>query len=200
VQKKTLTQNDKNSDSMSQKTVTHESPQYLDNNIAPKGANIIRERKASLRSPSHSGARAFKGGAPSEEKKDHPPKSEARAVVELPGDRFAELEALWQRPWPDDEREARKAFVEACLYAEPEEIIAAAHGWVERFRDAPRFLPALPKWLAAKGWTKSPPKQKRTGKHRSLGDAMLEAAERKAAEEAQGVVHYHHKGNRGSLP
>jgi hypothetical protein len=86
---------------------------------------------------------------------------------------LAKLRAVWTRPWPDnDDREARRAFNAALDEGtDAETILAAARDWV-RCADAPRFLPKLSNWLAARGWEKEPPQrraraqQRRSGGHR----------------------------------
>jgi hypothetical protein len=69
------------------------------------------------------------------------------------------LQAIWARPWPDDEADDRRAFSKACALAEPDVIIAAASAWVAA-ADAPRYLPPLGKWLDGHGWEKPPPTRK----------------------------------------
>jgi hypothetical protein len=73
---------------------------------------------------------------------------------------FPELRALWDRGHLSDDTPkalaiARQAFAKACTIAEPAEILEAAKRWAAA-ADAPRFLPPLPQWLAAKGWEKPP--------------------------------------------
>ena len=51
-----------------------------------------------------------------------------------------------------------KLYLDAIGEAEPEAILTAARAWVAA-ADAPRFLPPLTKWLAARGWEKDPPKK-----------------------------------------
>ena len=82
---------------------------------------------------------------------------------------FAELRALWDRGWASDDSPkaqaiARNAFATACGDgADPADIVEAAKTWVAA-ADAPRFLPALATWLAARGWETPPPtKRKRRG-------------------------------------
>jgi hypothetical protein len=92
---------------------------------------------------------------------------------------FAELRALWRRGHPADDTEkavaiARAAYAKAIAQgAQPDEIFEAAKQWVAA-ADAPRFLPALPSWLATQGYLKPPLEKKRTrepargnGAHRS---------------------------------
>ena len=87
-----------------------------------------------------------------------------------------------QRPWPDDdEREARKAFTEACREADPERFLRL-RGYGSNTSRRATISARLTKWLARRGWEKAPPKKRERGKHRSLGDAMREAGERKAAD------------------
>jgi hypothetical protein len=72
-----------------------------------------------------------------------------------------ELRELWQRGWAGDDTPkaqaiARNAFAKACRDTDPADIIEAAKTWVAA-ADAPRFLPALAQWLAARGWETPPP-------------------------------------------
>jgi hypothetical protein len=164
------------------KTSTHGGePSY--NHLKPSSneEGIKRERVRASRSPPHDGAGRLEAAAPSKKKEVGAPAKQ---------NDFAELAAIWQRGWlDDDEQEARKAFTEACREADPEEIITGARAWVAA-ADAPRYLKPLPKWLAARGWEKAPPKKRERGKHhRSLGDAMREAGERKAAD-TDDTIHY----------
>jgi hypothetical protein len=114
---------------------------------APRGE---RERELALADPP--GALAPDGGAPEEGK-------------EVAVDRFADLLAIWQRPWGEDDDAARIAFVEACREADPDAIIASAQAWVAA-ADHPRYLKPLTEWLAKGLWKKSPPSRapKRNGK------------------------------------
>jgi len=80
---------------------------------------------------------------------------------------FEALQTIWQRPWCDDERADRAAFIEACREADPSEIIEAAKTWVAA-ADAPRYLPPLAKWLNGRGWLKVPSsRRQRTSGHRN---------------------------------
>jgi hypothetical protein len=92
------------------------------------------------------------------------PPEEDKRVSAQPA--FAELTAIYRRPWPDDPREERRAWEGALAAgADPAEIVEAARAWVEA-ADAPRFLPALAKWLDAESWRKPPPAkraQRRSG-------------------------------------
>lgn len=83
-------------------------------------------------------------------------------------DAFAMLRAVWPRPWLDDERADREAFAKACREVTPEAIIEAATAWAQA-ADAPRFLPVLAKWLAARGWEKPPPEARRRQKMEARG-------------------------------
>jgi hypothetical protein len=74
---------------------------------------------------------------------------------------FRELRSLWQRGHASDDTPkaiaiARNAFAKACSIADATTIMDGAKAWVAA-ADAPRYLPALPQWLAAKGWEKPPP-------------------------------------------
>jgi hypothetical protein len=77
------------------------------------------------------------------------------------GDDLRELRALWDRGWASDDSPkaqaiARNAFERACREAEPSVILDGAKTWIAA-ADAPRFLPALATWLAARGWETPPP-------------------------------------------
>jgi hypothetical protein len=123
-------------------------------------------------------ARAPDGAHIEEESKRLSEEREESKVVALRPDRFAELQAIWQRPWPDDEAAGRRAFAKACAMAEPDTIIAAAAAWVAA-ADAPRYLPPLAKWLDGKAWEKPPPTRKRTQGQLSLGPAGKQFQRRK---------------------
>jgi hypothetical protein len=79
---------------------------------------------------------------------------------------WRELRALWDRGWASDDTPkaqaiARQAFAKACREIDdPADIIEAAKTYVAA-ADAPRFLPALPQWLAARGWETPPPTKRR---------------------------------------
>jgi hypothetical protein len=78
---------------------------------------------------------------------------------------FAELRALWRRGHPADDTDkavaaARAAYAKALAEgALAEQIFESAKQWVAA-ADAPRFLPALPTWLAGQGYLKPPPQKK----------------------------------------
>src|SRR5262249_17733434 len=77
---------------------------------------------------------------------------------------WLELRALWRRGWASDDTPkaqsiAKAAFERACQEAGPGEILEAARTWIAA-ADAPRYLPALAQWLAAKGWEQPPPKKR----------------------------------------
>jgi hypothetical protein len=100
---------------------------------------------------------------------------------------WTHLRAVWARPWVDDERADREAFVLACEEVAPEDILAAAKTWVAA-ADAPRFLPPLAKWLAGRGWEKPPPQRKaarggsrRNGKPDMVGEFYEIARQKEAA-------------------
>ena len=117
---------------------------------------------------------------------------------------FAELRDIWQRGHASDDTPkaiaiARNAFERACRDALKSEglcaeIIAGARTW-RAGCDAPRFLPALPTWLDAKGWEKPPP-TKRPVRHRAavvrrpdmLAEFMEIAREKEAEREMWGAV------------
>jgi Helix-turn-helix domain len=129
-----------------------------------KEASPVGERESELALAVPAGALAPVGGAPEEKNK---------ALIE---DRFAELLAIWQRPWgEDDEDAAHRAFASACREADPGDIIASARSWVA-VADDPRFLKPLTKWLAKDLWRNQPPspRQKRNGGKVSLSRLALE--------------------------
>jgi hypothetical protein len=83
------------------------------------------------------------------------------------------LRELWQRGHVRDDTPkavaiARNAFAKACTFATPAKIIDAARAHVAA-ADAPRFLPALPQWLAAKGWQQPPPTKRHGGARPTAG-------------------------------
>jgi hypothetical protein len=89
-------------------------------------------------------------------------------VVVLDQERaWRELREVWQRGHLSDDTAkaiaiARQAFAKAVQIAHPHDILAAARAWVAA-ADAPRFLPQLGQWLAARGWEKPPPKKRKRG-------------------------------------
>jgi hypothetical protein len=108
------------------------------------------ERQRGCAAPSHGAAIAAHGKQAGAGKQIAAPPNAA--------DRFDELRAVWTRPWTDDDAADRQAFKEACRSTDPGVIITAAGRWVKA-ADAPRFLPSLEKWLAARSWEKPPPKK-----------------------------------------
>jgi len=81
---------------------------------------------------------------------------------------WLELRELWRRGWASDDSPkaiaiAKAAFERACQEVAPGEILEAARTWVAA-ADAPRYLPALAQWLAAKGWEQPPPRRKARGR------------------------------------
>jgi helix-turn-helix protein len=97
---------------------------------------------------------------------EHFPRSDVSSDGEKEDSAFRDLRALWRRGWASDDEPkaqaiARQAFERACREAEPDEILEGAKRWIAA-ADAPRYLPALPQWLAGRGWEKPPP----TGKTR----------------------------------
>jgi hypothetical protein len=143
---------------------------YLEPPMGTANAVPHGREKRSLALASPPGARSPVGGAPVQVKQE----------VTAPDDRFPELLEVWDRGFLDDEAAARRAFAAACREAEPDTIIAAAREWAAAF-DAPRFLPKLEKWLAARGWTKQPPSrrpQRNRGKP-SLFKTAIEYAQRR---------------------
>jgi hypothetical protein len=94
-------------------------------------------------------------------------------------EQFRDLRAVWTRGWASDDApkavaSTQQAFVEACREADADTIIEAARAHVAA-ADAPRFLPPLAKWLAARGWKKPPPTKPKGGNghkgHRNNGYA-----------------------------
>jgi hypothetical protein len=74
---------------------------------------------------------------------------------------FRDLRGVWRRGWPADDTPkalavARNAYAKARQEVGPEEIIEGARAWLAA-SEAPRFLPALSQWLAARGWQMPPP-------------------------------------------
>ena len=91
-----------------------------------------------------------------------------------PNDRFAELLAIWLRPWgEEDETDACLAFALVCREADPDDIIDSARRWVAAVE--PRFLKPLAKWLVKGLWKKSPPPKPKHGKTRepTAGEFIL---------------------------
>jgi Helix-turn-helix domain len=94
---------------------------------------------------------------------------------------FDVLRDLWQRGWASDDTPkaqaiARAAFAKACARAEADAILDGAQAWVDAFAagDGVRFLPALPQWLAGRGWQRPPPtKRSRHGGTRRRRDDGL---------------------------
>jgi hypothetical protein len=129
---------------------------------------------------------------------------EAKAEqVEAREEAWRDLRALWRRGHACDDTPkaiamARQAYARACEDAEPDEIIKGARAWVAA-ADAPRFLPALPGWLAARSWETPPPTKaprayggaphgtggRYYGRKPSMAAAALRVAEQYAAELAE---------------
>jgi hypothetical protein len=90
---------------------------------------------------------------------------------------FAELTAIYQRPWPDDPREEWRAWEDALAAgADPAAIIAGARAWVVAFpgKEA-RFLPALAKFLDERIWTKPPPEKPKRAQRNGKPQRMTPA-------------------------
>jgi hypothetical protein len=128
----------------------------------------------------------------------------AIAGPDSPRDRFQELRGIWQRGWPADDSSkaqgiARHAFGRACCEAEPGAILAGARTWAAA-ADAPRYLPALPQWLAAHGWEKPPPKKRARGRngHHEVVDGAEIALEIGGYVEGEDGGLYHPNGDYGS--
>lgn len=118
-----------------------------------------RERKDASRCEAFGPAvgGALDAPAPAEERQES--KSKPLPEEENQGG-FAELRALWRRPWVDnDDAEAMAAYLEAIREADPHDLMRAARTAVENC-DAPRFLPSLSKWLNGRGWEKPPPEKR----------------------------------------
>jgi hypothetical protein len=133
--------------------------------VSSKEETIDGERDALSRSPPND-TRAFEGARIIEEesketsevsaRKKENNTSETGATIEAElgrnrtvstrSDEFETLQAIWARPWCDDEGADRAAFTNACRDADPSEIIEAARCWAAA-ADAPRFLQPLAKWL-----------------------------------------------------
>jgi Helix-turn-helix domain len=80
------------------------------------------------------------------------------------GEQCRDLRTMWDRGHLADatarQQQADEAAWAAALVsgAAPEAIFAAAKKW-KAAADAPRYLPKLSDWLAARGWEKPPPKK-----------------------------------------
>jgi helix-turn-helix protein len=89
----------------------------------------------------------------------------ARTIALNQENEWRTLRELWQRGWASDDMPkalaiGRQVFAKACQSADAGEIIDAARTWVAA-ADAPRFLPALTQWLAARGWEQPPPTKRK---------------------------------------
>ena len=137
----------------------------MNQNGAPKAPLMERERR-SLALTDPPGALAPNGGAPDEKKGE---------VATL--DRwFAELRAVWARPWLDDEAADRAAFFRATAEVDPANILAGAQVWTAAVE--PRFRKPLKKWLDARGWEKPPPKpRQRKGAKPALAAMFIKAGQ-----------------------
>jgi Helix-turn-helix domain len=136
------------------------------------------EREGSRSSPPAAAARApYEGRAAAGRERG----SKTGAATER---EFRELRAVWMRPWPDnDDAEARREFAKA---PDAEEVLAAAREWVANC-DAPRFLPTLSNWLAARGW-ETPPPQKRGARRSTGGGRRAGGRSRTRGEEAVAIA------------
>ncbi len=157
------------------------------NTGVPKGTPCERESDALARVSITDGEAALLRGAPAEdsdqveiESHDKSPDIDAA---------YVELRTVWQRPWPDDARADRQAFELACEEVTPGEIVEAATAWAEAVEA--RFLPSLAKWLAGRGWEKTPPRRtrathcgstRRNGRKVDLAALALEAGDYNPAE------------------
>ncbi|MET4016055.1 helix-turn-helix domain-containing protein [Bradyrhizobium sp. S3.2.12] len=138
---------------------------YLEPPMGPPSAVPKGERERSRSLACIPGAPAPVGGAREEGKE---------AVDRLVVDRFAELLAIWRRPWGEDDAAAHRALAVACREADPDDIIAAARAWVSAVE--PRFLKPLATWLTNGLWQNQPPQRKptRNGGKVSLSALALE--------------------------
>jgi hypothetical protein len=86
-----------------------------------------------------------------------------RAWRELSGE-------IWRRGWASDDTPkalaiGKQVFTKACREGvHTAHILEGARTWIAA-ADAPRYLPALPQWLAAKGWRRPPPTKRKTLPH-----------------------------------
>jgi hypothetical protein len=91
---------------------------------------------------------------------------------------FAELVAVWARPWPDDVERDRRAFELACQEVAPEDILAGAVMWADAI--GPRYRPVL--WKCAtdlccgNGWKRGARNSSRLSANSSTGGAGGTAA------------------------
>jgi hypothetical protein len=145
--------------------------------VSSKEETIDGEREALSRSPfvaaiAPYGARSNEQarGEGKEEKQDCNCATGASLTISRADEfqhQFETLQAVWARPWCDDERADRAAFDKACREADAADIIEAAKTWAAA-ADAARFLPPLAKWLNSRGWLKVPPaRRQRTSGHRN---------------------------------
>ena len=122
---------------------------------------------------------------------------------------YADLRALWARPWTDNEEVDRRAYAEACKEVTPETILEAAKIWVTA-TDNPRYLPSLAKWLGGRSWEKQPPAKARQSRGNGGGNDGLPRSNGKKVDltrlalQMGGYVEdedgnlYHPDGNAGS--
>jgi hypothetical protein len=133
----------------------------------PIGESVCAARKQEDAREESAGA----GASVPESASEHAAEEGPSAATNLDQARaFREFRTLWRRGWASDDTPraqeiARTAFVAACREAKPEEILEGARAWVAA-ADAPRFLPPLAKWLAARGWEQPPPTKRRASQHR----------------------------------
>lgn len=116
-----------------------------------KKRSLRRESLEQLKLLSIPGGGGAPLGAPTEEDQD------SLAESHTHGGTFENLQAIWQRPWPDNEHAGRQAFDAARQDVAPADIVEAAKTWVAAVE--PRYLPSLAKWLAGRGWEKPPPQK-----------------------------------------
>jgi hypothetical protein len=118
-----------------------------------------------------------KNRTPAEKNESGASAENAAAVVALDERERAwhALREVWRRGWASDDTAkavaiAKIAFAKACACADPDEILTAAKAHVAA-ADAPRFLPPLSAWLAARGWEQPPPQKRsrRRGQQRGYG-------------------------------
>jgi hypothetical protein len=120
-----------------------------------------------------------------------------------------ELRALWDRGWASDDTPkataiARALFAKACREGvDTADILEGARTWVAA-ADAPRYLPPLAKWLAARGWETPPPTKRQranghgNGRRRDKDDPMRDALLMGGYREDENGNLYNPNGNAGS--
>jgi hypothetical protein len=129
-----------------------------------------RTREDTTGSPAYSGGPRERDARAREDPGAHAVCGAPEVKQELVPDRFADLLAIWQRPWGEEsEADAGLAFAIACREADLDQIIDSARRWTAAVE--PRFLKPLAKWLAKGLLKKSPPQRPR----RNAGKVSLSA-------------------------